>query len=224
MREFGFDPLDTTRDPATARGVGNLAAQTLLDFRRHDGSNQHGDLPGSDGKPYGDYTGYKPVNTKPTRSVDPDRWQPIDVHAARRDEVHAGLPDAALGQDEAVCARKSAEQFRPAPPPTTTTADALLRGQVDHRARLNRSLSPRQKAIVEFMRDGPRSTGQSGHWLRFAQDISRRDEHSLDQDVKLYFVVANTAFDAFISCWETKRFYDTSRPWTLVRHYYKGQR
>ena len=41
------------------------------------------------------------------------------------------------------------------------------------------------------MRDGPRSTGQSGHWLRFAQDVSRRDQHDLDQDVKLFFAVAN---------------------------------
>jgi hypothetical protein len=30
-------------------------------------------------------------------------------------------------------------------------------------------------------------------------------------------------FDAFISCWETKRHYDSARPWTLVRHYYAGK-
>jgi hypothetical protein len=68
-----------------------------------------------------------------------------------------------------------------------------------------------------------RSTGQSGHWLRFAQMVSQRDKNSIDQDIKLYFTVGNTAMDAFIACWETKRFYDSSRPWTLVRHYYKGQ-
>ena len=31
------------------------------------------------------------------------------------------------------------------------------------------------------------------------------------------------AFDAFIASWESKRYYDSSRPWHLVRHYYKGQ-
>ena len=41
--------------------------------------------------------------------------------------------------------------------------------------------------------------------------------------MKLYFAVANVAMDAFISCWETKRVYDSSRPWTLIRHYYAGQ-
>ncbi|MEZ5300429.1 MAG: vanadium-dependent haloperoxidase [Verrucomicrobiales bacterium] len=74
------------------------------------------------------------------------------------------------------------------------------------------------------MRDGPRSTAQSGHWLRFAQDVSRRDKLGIDEDIKLYFAVANTAFDAFISCWETKRYYDSSRPWTLIHYYYKGKK
>ncbi|MFM7149082.1 MAG: vanadium-dependent haloperoxidase, partial [Gemmataceae bacterium] len=87
----------------------------------------------------------------------------------------------------------------------------------------NANLTPEQKAIVEFMRDGPRSTGQSGHWLRFAQDVSRRDKHTLDQDVKVFFAVGNVAMDAFIASWESKRHYDSSRPWTLVRHYYAGK-
>src|SRR5207247_5709281 len=68
-----------------------------------------------------------------------------------------------------------------------------------------------EKSLVEFMRDGPRSTGQSGHWLRFAADVSRRDRYPLDQDVRLFFAITNIVFDAFISCWEAKRYYDTSR-------------
>jgi hypothetical protein len=60
--------------------------------------------------------------------------------------------------------------------------------------------------------------------MRFAQDISRRDHYGTDQDAKLFFSVAGIAFDAFIACWEAKRFYDSSRPWTLVRWYYKGKK
>jgi hypothetical protein len=118
---------------------------------------------------------------------------------------------------------ETSEQFRPGPPPTTTADDEILRKETQQVLSYNTELTNEQKAIVEFMRDGPRSTGQSGHWLRFAQDVSRRDNHDLDRDVKLYFVIANVASDAFISCWETKRYYDSSRPWTLVRHYFKGQ-
>src|SRR4029453_16213057 len=32
-------------DPTTAAGIGNIAAQAVIDARRHDGSNQYGDLP-----------------------------------------------------------------------------------------------------------------------------------------------------------------------------------
>jgi hypothetical protein len=102
-------------------------------------------------------------------------------------------------------------------------SDELAR-EVAECVEVNASLTPAQKALVEFMRDGPRSTGQSGHWLRFAQDVSRRDRNGLDRDVKLFFTVANCAFDTFISCWDTKRYYDSSRPMTLVRHvYYKDE-
>ena len=31
-------------DPTTAAGIGNIAAQAVIDARRHDGSNQYGDL------------------------------------------------------------------------------------------------------------------------------------------------------------------------------------
>src|SRR6185312_5320345 len=115
-------------------------------------------------------------------------------------------------------ALESSAQFRPGPPPKTTTDNELLKQQTDQVLAYNRSLSHHQKAIVEFMRDGPRSTGQSGHWLRFAQDVCRRDRHDIDQDVKIFFTIGNVAMDAFIACWEAKRYYDSSRPWTLVRH------
>jgi hypothetical protein len=95
---------------------------------------------------------------------------------------------------------------------------------VDECIHFNATLTPEQKAIVEFMRDGPKSTGQSGHWLTFAKAVSRRDKNDTDRDVKLFFAVANIVFDAFIACWEAKRHYDSSRPWTLVHHYYKGQK
>jgi hypothetical protein len=98
-----------------------------------------------------------------------------------------------------------------------------MKKEVDECIDFNASLTVKQKAVVEFMRDGPRSTGQSGHWLRLAQAVSRRDMNDLDTDVKMYFAVANTAHDAFIACWDTKRHYDSSRPWSLVRHYYKGK-
>lgn len=222
MKRMGYDPAVVCKDGTKPEGVGYLAAQAVIDYRRHDGSNQEGDEAGSSGVPYSDYTFYEPVNP-PDKIIDPDRWQPITFTLADGKKVTPNFLTPHWYRVKPFL-MESAAQFRPPPPPKTTTDDATLKKETAQVLEYNNSLTKEQKAIVEFMRDGPRSTGQSGHWLRFAQDVSRRDKHNLDQDVKLYFMVANVAMDAFISCWETKRVYDSSRPWTLVRHYYKGQK
>jgi PAP2 superfamily len=221
MKKLGYDPANESMDPAKPEGVGNLAAQAVIDYRRNDGANQLGNEAGGNGTPYGDYTYYKPVNPV-DRIIDPDRWQPITFTLSDGKKITPNFLTPHWYRVKPFALESSA-QFRPGPPPKTTTDNDLLRAETEQVLRYNGHLTTREKAVVEFMRDGPRSTGQSGHWLRFAQDVSRRDKHDLDKDVKLYFVIANVAFDAFISCWETKRFYDSSRPWTLVRHYYKGQ-
>ncbi len=216
MRKMGFDPDDTSTDPSTPQGVGNLAAAAVIAYRHHDGANQLGDEIGSRGGPYSDYTYYLPVNP-PDRIIDPDRWQPIVFDNGKGGKVTPGFLTPHWYRVKPFALERS-DQFRPPPPPKVGSAQLLA--EVDENIAFNAQLTPEQKAIVEFMRDGPRSTGQSGHWLRFAQDVSRRDRHGLDQDVKLFFTVANVAMDAFIAAWETKRYYDSSRPWTLVRHYY----
>ncbi|MFP2924834.1 vanadium-dependent haloperoxidase [Pyxidicoccus sp. 3LG] len=219
MRRLGYDPADTSTDPSTPQGVGNLAASAVIEYRRQDGANQLGDEPGSSGAPYSDYTGYVPVNP-PDRIIDPDRWQPIPFDDGQGGTVTPGFltPHWYL---VAPFALDSSSQFRPPPPPKVGSRQ-LLR-EVNEVIEFNATLTPAEKALVEFMRDGPRSTGQSGHWLRFAQSVSRRDRNSLERDVKLFFSVANVTMDAFIACWESKRYYDSSRPWTLVRHYRAGR-
>ncbi|HWW59921.1 MAG TPA: vanadium-dependent haloperoxidase [Thermoanaerobaculia bacterium] len=222
MRRFGYDPRIVSLDPTRPEGIGNLAAQAVIEYRRHDGANQFGDEAGGDGTPYGDYTYYVPVNP-PDKIIDPDRWQPITFTLANGKKITPGFLTPHWYRVKPFV-MESSSQFRPAPPPKTTTDDATLRKEADQVLAYNAGLTKQQKAIVEFMRDGPRSTGQSGHWLRFAQDVSRRDKHDLDKDVKLYFAIANVAFDAFISCWETKRAYDSSRPWTLIHYYHRGEK
>jgi hypothetical protein len=222
MKKLGYDPANDSADPSKPEGIGNIAAQALIDYRRRDGANQFGSEPGGNGTPYGDYTYYVAVNP-PDRIIDPDRWQPITFTLKDGRRVTPGFLTPHWYRVKPFLLERSS-QFRPPPPPKTTTDNEALRKEADQALTYNSNLTNYQKAVVEFMRDGPRSTGQSGHWLRFAQDVSRRDKHDLDKDVKLYFVIANVAFDAFISCWETKRFYDSSRPWTLIHYYHKGER
>jgi hypothetical protein len=216
LRSFGFDPNDDSKDLSRPQGVGNVAAQAVCDYRHHDGANQLGDEVGSNGKPYSDYTFYAPVNP-PDKVNDPDRWQVIPFSDGKGGTFSPGFLTPHWYRVKTFALDRS-DQFR-APPPPKVGSDQLAK-EVEEVVKFNGSLTAEQKAIVEFMRDGPRSTGQSGHWLRFAQDVSRRDKQTLDQDVKLFFTIANVAMDAFIAAWETKRFYDSSRPWLLVRHYY----
>jgi hypothetical protein len=217
-RTAGVDPKDIGTDPKTPQGIGNVAAAAIIEARKHDGANQYGDEKGGNGKPYADYIGYKPQN--PTDKIlNPDRWQEIPFSDGKGGIVYIPYLTPFWGKVKPFALEK-AEQFRPAPYPKVGSPE--LAKDVDEVVKLNGGLTLEQKAIVEFMRDGPRSTGQSGHWLRFAEDVSRRDNHDLDKDVKMFFAVANVVFDAFIACWEAKLFYDSSRPWTLIRHLKKG--
>ena len=224
LRAAKLDPADTSQDPATPQGIGNTVAAALIAYRHHDGANQYGDEPGSNGQPYADYTDYTPVNPpgnigEKLALVDPDRWQQVPFVI----DGQTSHPSYLTPQWHKVkpFALERADQFRPGPPPKVGSPE--MKADVDELIQANATLDLRSKATVEFMRDGPRSTGQSGHWLRFAADVSRRDHHTLDQDVKLFFAVGSVVFDAFISCWETKRTYDGARPWSLVRTYYAGQ-
>jgi hypothetical protein len=214
--EFSKRGFDSKR---AADQLGVAAGLRLMEARRHDGSNQLGDERGANSNtPYADYTFYLPVNGD--RIVDPDRWQPIPFTLDSGQVVRPGFLTPHWYRVQPFGLER-ADQFRPPPPPKVGSPQ--LKSEVDEVIKLNASLTAEQKATVEFMRDGPRSTGQSGHWLRFAQAVSRRDRNSLEHDVKLFFAVGASCFDAFIAAWDTKRAYDSVRPWTLVRVFYAGK-
>ncbi|MDG1571121.1 vanadium-dependent haloperoxidase [Robiginitalea sp. M366] len=219
MMGLGLDPDNHNMDPDNPIGIGNLAARAVIEARKGDGANQYGEEPGSDGMPYFDYSGYQPVNS-PEQNTDINRWQPKYFS----DGMGGRYAPACLTpywQDVAPIALDSASQFRPGPPPMVGSEQ--LEKEVREVIEMQANLTDADKALVEFMRDGPKSVQQAGHWLNFAQDVSRRDQHTLDQDVKMYFLNQITAMDAFIASWDSKMFYDFARPYALVHDYFEGQ-
>ena len=212
----GFDPDNASEDPATPEGIGNLAARAVVENRHDDGANQLGDEVGSEGGPYSQYIMYRPVN-HPNVIIDADRWQPIPA-----DDGEGGVAVQRWLTPHWYRVRpfgmESGDQFR-APPPPVVGSEQLVE-ETEEVARMNAYITDEEKALVEFMRDGPASTGQSGHWMQMSQVVSCRDRNDLDTDVRMYFAVANVSMDAFIASWDSKIYYDTSRPWTLVRHYH----
>lgn len=220
MKEFGFDPDNNSLDPTTPEGIGNLSAKTVIEARMNDGSNQTGTMPGSNGSIYSDYTSYLPVNSADTMN-DIRRWQPKYFSDGKGGKFAPGCLTPHWGKVKPLLL-DSSDQFRCQPPPAIGSDE--LAKEVKEVVDMQANLTNEQKALVEFMRDGPKSVQQAGHWFIFAQDVSLRDNHTLDQDVKMYFVVEAVAMDGFIACWDTKMEYDFARPYSLVHYYYKDKK
>ena len=218
MGQLGYDPTDTSTDPSTASGVGNKACQAVLDFRHQDGSNQLGNLnPGA----YSDYTNYVPVNTW-DQINDPNHWQPLRMSNGQGGFVIQKYIAPHWG-NVIPFALKSQDQFAPKEPNFYPKDAAQYLKQAKQILGYSANLTDREKVIAEYWADGPSSELPPGHWTLFAEVVSARDHHTLDQDVKMFFAMTNAVFDAGISVWHFKRFYDYVRPVTAVHFLFAGQ-
>jgi len=219
MTELGYDPNLKSTDANTPEGIGYLAAQKIIELRHHDGSNQYATHEGSNGIQYFDYTNYEPVNHV-DKNTDINRWQPKYFSDGRGGLFAPGCLTAHWYKVKPI-ALDSASEFRPGPPPMVGSDQ--LKQEIEEVKSIQENMTDYDKALVEFMRDGPQSVQQAGHWLKFAQYVSRRDSHTLDEDVKMYFLVEVTAMDGFIASWDSKMFYDYARPFQLMHEYYSGE-
>jgi hypothetical protein len=201
MTSLGYDPGDTTTDTTTPAGIGNVAAQAELDFRHHDGSNQ---LNG-----YADYTGYTPVNN-PTTISDPNRWQPQLVNGVAQ---RFTTPQWGLVTPFALTA---GSQFRPGAPERYPSDG--YRQQAEDLLTFSAGLTDTQKVIAEFWANPPAPS----IWAQFAQFISQRDDHGLNDDIRMFFALSNAFADALIAVWDTKRAYDSERPVTAIHYLFTG--
>jgi hypothetical protein len=216
LASLGYDPSDRSTDTRTPRGVGNVAAQAVLDFRHHDGANQLGDLhPGA----YSDYTGYMPVNT-PDRVVDLNRWQPLRVPDGHGGVVIQRWTTPHWGR-VIPFAMTSGAQFRPAAAPAAYPS-AQFRQQALQILAYSADLSDEQKVISEYWADDAGTERHPGHWCRLAQLVAARDGYDLDANIKLFFALANALFDAGIAAYDTKRAFDAVRPITAIHSLFAG--
>ncbi len=207
MAALGYDPTDTALSDSTPAGIGNTVAAAIIAFRASDGSNQGGN--------YADTTGYVPINT-PSSVIDPSKWQRLQF-------ANGNMPNflAPHWQNVVPFALTSPSAIRPAAPPAYGSPTYLA--QVQEVLDVMDGLDDRKKCIAEYWADGPATVQPPGHWHLFGQYVSDRDRHTLDEDVKMFFMLSNAVFDAGIACWDAKRFYNTSRPYTAIRALYAGQ-
>src|SRR2546430_11469412 len=88
---------------------------------------------------------------------------------------------------------------------------------------LSANLTDTQKMIAEYWGLGPNTNQPPGQWDVFAQFVSRRDHHTVDQDAKMFFAMTNAIMDAGIAAWDDKRTFDSVRPITAIRWLFQGQ-
>ncbi len=226
MKQLGYDPNDNSTDIETLTGIGNVACAAVLEFRHHDKSNQLGDLAQG---PYSDWTAYRSVNAPspvPARAgpADPNHWQPLSYVNSTGDLMTQRFvgaqwcdvtPFALESGDEYVWLMG---RFGPA-----TYGSKEYQQQAEELVAMSAGLTDKQKMIAEYWSDGPNSEQPPGHWALFAQWISERDHHTLDDDVKMFFALSNAIFDAGIAAWDAKRTFDSVRPVTAIPFLFRGK-
>jgi hypothetical protein len=228
MEQLGYNPDDNSLDLRSPSGIGNATCNAVLDDRHQDGSNQLGDLSGN-GVPYADYTGYKPANLPspvppdPATVQDPNRWQPLQYLDATHTFVTQGFVGAQWYRVKPFALR-SGDQFRSELArfgPAQYGSPAFL-DEVAEMVEKSANLTDRQKMMAEYFADGPHSELPPGHWDLFAEFVSARDHHRVDEDARLFFALTNAIFDGGIVAWDAKWAFDSVRPVTAVPYVLQG--
>ncbi|PYM05685.1 MAG: hypothetical protein DMD82_10360, partial [Candidatus Rokuibacteriota bacterium] len=158
--------------------------------------------------------------------VDPNHWQPLvfSTHA-RQTFVAAHWERVTSFALTGGLLDSSADQFDDIltiPPPDCEKNSGQYQKDVDDIIQFSKDLDTGRKLIVEYWADGPSSELPPGHWGLFAQFVSQRDNHTIDQDAKMFFAMHNASFDAGIVAWHIKRKYNGVRPITAVRFTKQG--
>jgi uncharacterized protein DUF6851 len=224
MASLGYDPNNLTINTNTPAGIGNVTCAAVLAFRHGDGSNQLGDLhPGA----YSDWTDYVSVNTASTVPVnprlvlDPNHWQRLTYDdGATAPNAHVITQSFVGAQWYRVTpfALTSPDQFRSFVGlfgPTLHGSTTYLQ-QFQDLITISANLTDMQKMIAEYWANGPRTELPPGHWALFGEFVSRRDNHAVDEDAKMFFALTNAIFDAGIAAWDTKQAFDSVRPVTSI--------
>jgi hypothetical protein len=232
--------LDNTTPAVIGRGAG----EAVRLFRHGDGSTQYpGDgsnqQPGTDWvgsaqvMKYPDTTGYTAVN-KWNLVNDPSHWQPLCVLNANPSPAAPPCVAGSAVQIPATPQWKNVAPFGPLHPQThypliqgndyyTPPGPPSDSSDIDLALKDTSNLSETQKAKADYWADGPKSEFPPGHMAVFAQALSRMRKNTLDQDVKLFFMLGNAMLDSSISAWAAKYYYDTARPITAIRDRYEGK-
>jgi membrane-associated phospholipid phosphatase len=106
---------------------------------------------------------------------------------------------------------RSANQFRPGPPPAFGSA-AFLAGLAEIR-QISDTRTADQTQIAAFWALNAGTPTASGFWMQVATDGINQHGLSEREATHLYALAGATMYDAVIGCWDAKQTYWLIRPW-----------
>ncbi|WP_344292380.1 DUF6851 domain-containing protein [Streptomyces synnematoformans] len=228
MVAVGLDPDDESEDPTSPVGIGNLAGRAVLARTAHDGMNQLGDEGRTyNGRPYEDYTGYRPVNSA-YGLTHPSRWQPNLGTHNRRLAGNAGdkgiftVQAFVTPQQRLVRAHtfRDPRRFGLAPPEFSDhTRPREYKRAVDEVLAASAALTDEQKVKAEVFDNKFLGVG-----ISVGAAAQAHGELDLDDLVHLLFGSTVAIFDALVAVWHHKTRYDAVRPFSAVRHVHGRRR
>ncbi len=191
LGQMGYRQINETDAAILGRRVG----AAVLASRRQDGSNQPGQ--------YDDTSHYMIAPVDDFRAWQPDiidrmTQEPLTPHWGR--VLPFALADAA--------------HYRAPPPPTPGTP--AFDAQVEELLAYSANLTEEQKAQAEYWAP-ERWANPSSHLIDISRDISMREHFTLEQDVKMFFIISNALMDAGIAAWDSKYHYNYVRPVTVIQ-------
>jgi hypothetical protein len=217
LTAYGIDPADSTKNPKSPIGIGNLAGAAVVAEREQDGMNQLGDANGAlfNRTPYADTTGYKAINTA-TDLIDARYWQPDIVPSGRAGSYESQIY---VTPQWAKTVPYSYEEPSIVSDPPEKSLDLnengapgeLYKFQVEEVLNVQSQLSDRQKMGAEFFDNKIASLGLSIVATAIHYKLS------LEEFVQLDFLTNAAAFDTGITIWDNKTRYNSVRPFSAVR-------
>lgn len=216
MTAYGLDPDDEsgldldctqTHQLTSPAAIGNHAAKCVLDARLHDGFNHFGTETIA---PFGDTTGYEPVNT-PNALVDPSRWSPL-IAVNRHGELGVQqfvTPQYANTETYSNLDQRSIRM--PPPMDSNHRNEDAYKAQVDEVVRLRANLTGEDKIMIEFFDNKLRD---------LFHRPALKNINDVVEYVQLEFLLNMAKFDAGTVIWQEKARYDAVRPVTAIHYLY----
>lgn len=128
----------------------------------------------------------------------------------------------------------TSSQFRPMPPfPFSKDTNSAFYKMVKEVYTVNKDLTDSQKTIASYWDDNPFVTQHAGHlmfankkitpgghWMGITAIACRQSNADEVKTAKAYALTAISLLDAFISCWDSKFYFEYVRPVTLVESWF----